>query len=73
MPKILVLKPQEIEQLLISHGFSFSRQKGSHKRYKHSDGRSTTVAFHKGRDISPVMLRLICKEINMSIEQFLGK
>jgi len=73
MPKIPALKPEEIEGLLISHGFFFSRQKGSHKRYKHVDGRSATLAFHKGRDISPVMLRLICKEINMSVELFLGK
>ena len=73
MPHLPVLKPEEIERLLILQGFVFSRQKGSHKRYKHPDGRSTTVPFHKGRDISPVMLKLICREINIAPEVFVGK
>ncbi|MEG3967061.1 type II toxin-antitoxin system HicA family toxin [Microcoleus sp. T2B6] len=26
------------------------RQQGSHKQFRHQDGRGTTVPFHKGRD-----------------------
>jgi predicted RNA binding protein YcfA (HicA-like mRNA interferase family) len=47
------------------------RQKGSHKQYRHSDGRSTTVPFHKGRDISPILLRQIAKDIRLSVEELL--
>jgi predicted RNA binding protein YcfA (HicA-like mRNA interferase family) len=73
MPKIPPMKPEEVERLLTKLGFSFSRQKGSHKRYIHQDGRATTVPFHKGRDISPSLLRLICKEINVLPEDFIRK
>ncbi len=46
------------------------RQKGSHKQYAHSDGRFTTLPFHKGHDISPIMIRVIANDIGISIESF---
>jgi predicted RNA binding protein YcfA (HicA-like mRNA interferase family) len=54
-------------------GFAEVRQKGSHKQYRHSDGRGTTVPFHAGRDISPILLRQIIKDIGITPEEFLGK
>jgi predicted RNA binding protein YcfA (HicA-like mRNA interferase family) len=71
MPKIPPMKPEELERLLIKIGFKFSRQKGSHKRYIRPDGRSTTVPSHKGKDIPPVLLRAICREINILPEDFI--
>ncbi len=71
MPKIPILKPAELIRILISLGFTEVRQKGSHKQFKHSDGRMTTVPFHKGRDISPILLRQILKEINFELNEFL--
>ena len=71
MPHLPVLKPEEIERLLILKGFVFLRQKGSHRRYKHPDGRSTTIPFHKGRDVSPVLLKVICKEIGITPDDLL--
>jgi predicted RNA binding protein YcfA (HicA-like mRNA interferase family) len=47
------------------------RQRGSHKQYRHPDGRSTTLPFHAGRDISPILLRQIAKDIDLTIEEFL--
>lgn len=32
-------------------GFIAVRQRGSHIRFVHPDGRATTVAFHRGSDI----------------------
>lgn len=43
--------------LLQRLGFAEVRQKGSHKQFRHADGRGTTVPFHSGRDISPTLLR----------------
>jgi predicted RNA binding protein YcfA (HicA-like mRNA interferase family) len=57
--------------LLESLGFREARQRGSHKQFKHADGRQTTVPFHVGRDISPVLLRQIAKDIGLSIEELL--
>ena len=71
MGTIPVLKPQEVVKILISLGFQEVRQKGSHKQYRHLDGRMTTVPFHKGRDISPSLLRKISADIGMTVEQFL--
>ena len=52
-------------------GFKEVRQRGAHKQFRHSDGRCTTVPFHKGRDISPILLKKIAKDINLTIEEFL--
>lgn len=57
MGRYPVLKPRAVIKILKSLGFQEVRQKGSHKQFRHSDGRITTVPFHKGRDISPILLR----------------
>ncbi len=71
MPKIPVLKPEEVVRALKNLGFAEVRQKGSHKVMKHEDGRITVVPIHKGRDISPVLLKKILKDISVSVEEFL--
>ncbi|MGD9939801.1 MAG: type II toxin-antitoxin system HicA family toxin [Clostridia bacterium] len=71
MGNIPVLKPAEVARLLSSLGFSEIRQRGSHKQYRHPDGRGTTVPFHQGRDISAILLRQIAKDIGLTISEFL--
>lgn len=71
MPKSPILKPTEVARLLEALQFKEIRQRGSHKQYRHSDGRATTVPFHKGRDISPILLRQIAKDIGLTVEEFL--
>jgi predicted RNA binding protein YcfA (HicA-like mRNA interferase family) len=71
MGHIPILKPQDVVSRLILLGFVQVRQRGSHKQFRHSDGRNTTVPFHKGRDISPVLLRQIAKDIGLTVEEFL--
>jgi predicted RNA binding protein YcfA (HicA-like mRNA interferase family) len=61
MSKIPVLKPREVV-----------RQRGSHKQFRHVDGRATTVPFHSGRDISPTLFRVIARDIGMTAEALLG-
>jgi predicted RNA binding protein YcfA (HicA-like mRNA interferase family) len=73
MGKIPVLKPHEVSALLESWGFKEVRQRGSHKQYRHPDGRTTTVPYHRNRDISPVLLRLIAKDLGMTVEEFLKR
>ena len=71
MGKPPVLKPREVVAILEKLGFVEVRQKVSHKQYRHSDGRCTTVPFHAGRDISPILLRQIAKDIGLTVEDFL--
>jgi predicted RNA binding protein YcfA (HicA-like mRNA interferase family) len=68
---IPVLKPQEVAKILETLGFTKVRQKGSHQQFRHTDGRGTTVPYHKGRDISPTLLRKIASDIELTIEEFL--
>jgi predicted RNA binding protein YcfA (HicA-like mRNA interferase family) len=71
MSKIPVLKASEVIRLLEKQGFVEVRQRVSHKQFRHEDGRGTTVPSHKGRDISPTLLRVIASDIGLTLEQFL--
>ena len=66
-----VLKPREVIDILINLGFAEVRQRGSHRQFRHPDGRCTTVPFHQGRDISPILLRQIVKDIDLTVDEFL--
>ena len=71
MGNLPVLKPREVVKLLEKIEFIEVRQRGSHRQFKHSDGRFTTVPMHQGRDISPFLLRKIAEDIKLSVEEFL--
>ena len=71
MTKVPVLKPREVAAILKHLGFTEVRQRGSHKQFRHPDGRGTTVPFHSGRDISPLLLRRIAKDTDLTIDKFL--
>lgn len=72
MGNVPVLKPQEVIKILLTLGFEEVRQRGSHKQFRHPDGRTTTVPFHKGRDIAPALLRKIAQDIGLTVEEFLA-
>ena len=71
MGSIPILKPAEVVAILGRLGFSEVRQRGSHKQFRHPDGRGTTVPFHKGRDISPILLRQIARDIGLDVSDLL--
>ena len=72
MARLPVLKPREVVARLERLGFEEVRQRGSHKQFRHADGRGTTVPFHQGRDISPILLRQIARDIGMTGEEFVA-
>ena len=57
MGNLATLKPREVVDFSRASSFVQVRQRGSHKQYRHSDERGTTVPFHSGQDISPTLLR----------------
>ncbi len=71
MGKIPVLKPAEVVAILLKLGFSEIRQRGSHKQFRDGTGRCTTVPFHQGRDVSPILLRQIAKDIGITVDDLL--
>lgn len=71
MPGVPVLKPREVIAILNALGFVEVRQRGSHKQFRHADGRATTVPVHAGRDISPILLRKIARDIGLKVDELL--
>ncbi|MFH1113692.1 MAG: type II toxin-antitoxin system HicA family toxin [Pseudomonadota bacterium] len=67
-----VLRPKQVIALVDALGFREARRRGSHKQYRHEDGRFTTVPVHQGRDISPVLLRRIAKDIGITVDELLA-
>jgi predicted RNA binding protein YcfA (HicA-like mRNA interferase family) len=45
---------RELVNALIRDGFVFHNQRGSHQRYRHSNGRRVTVTFHRAGDTFPI-------------------
>lgn len=68
-PKPPVLKAREVIQLLERRGFAEIRQRGSHKQFRHADGRQTRVPVHAGRDIALPLLRQIARDIGLTIDE----
>jgi predicted RNA binding protein YcfA (HicA-like mRNA interferase family) len=68
MGRLPVLKPREVIALLIAQGFEEVRQRGSHKQFRHADGRGTTVPVHPGRYISPIIFRKIAADLGIKAE-----
>jgi len=71
MSKLLVFKPREVILILEALGFAQVRQRGWHKQLRHPDGCGTTVPAHQGRDVSPILLRQIAKDIGLTVEELL--
>jgi predicted RNA binding protein YcfA (HicA-like mRNA interferase family) len=71
MGNVPILKPREIVRILERIGFIEVRQRGSHKQFKHIDGRFTTVPMHQGRDISPLLLRKIADDVKLTVDELL--
>jgi predicted RNA binding protein YcfA (HicA-like mRNA interferase family) len=70
--RLPVLSSREVIAILNRMGFEEVRQRGSHKQFRHADGRRTTVPVHSGRDISPLLLRQIIRDIRSTVEDFLS-
>jgi predicted RNA binding protein YcfA (HicA-like mRNA interferase family) len=71
MGNIPILKPNEVVAILTKLGFAEVRQRGSHKQFRDAAGRATTVPFHQGRDISPILLRQISRDIGLTLDELL--
>ena len=70
MPKLLQLKPREVEKILARLGFMFVRQKGSHRIFVR-DNIGITVPFHN-KPLKKGTLRHIVKATGISVEEFMN-
>lgn len=51
-------------------GFQKARQRGSHARWKHPDGRSTTIPVHGNAEIGGWLFQEIIKQLGITEEEF---
>lgn len=72
MPQLPILKAREVIAALEKAGFVPVRQKGSHVRLRHEDGRVVTVPVHPGQDIGRGLLRKILRDADLSLDDFLA-
>lgn len=72
MPRLPTITPTAMITFLKSLGFRQTRQKGSHKFFRHSDGRTATVPFHKGEDLGRGLTDKILKDVELTREDFLA-
>lgn len=71
MSKLPVISAKQPEKLLLHLGFEFVRQKGSHRFYKHPDGRYTTIPHHPGEDLSRPLIRAILRQIDIDNDEYI--
>ena len=71
MPRMPTVTSALMIGFLKSLGFKQSRQKGSHKFFRHSDGRTATVPFHKGEDLGRGLTEKILKDAEKTRADFL--
>lgn len=72
MPRMPTITSAVMIEFLKSLGFRQTRQRGSHKFFRHSDGRTATVPFHKGEDIGRGLTDKIFKDVDLTREDFLA-
>ena len=68
MPKLSPIRSRQLIRILQSIGFIKTRQKGSHVRMEHTDGRKTTIPVHTGEKIGKGLLRKILKDSAIAVE-----
>ncbi len=69
--KLPLLSAEDLIKILSRMGFETVRQRGSHKRLKHADGRVTVVPVHSNTKIGRGLLRRILREIEVDRNEFL--
>ncbi|MDT3699110.1 MAG: type II toxin-antitoxin system HicA family toxin [Thermincola sp.] len=69
MSKLTITSSKDMLRILESLGFIEIRQKGSHKYFRHSDGRTTIIPFH-GEDLGRGLLRKILRDIELTPEEY---
>jgi predicted RNA binding protein YcfA (HicA-like mRNA interferase family) len=71
MNRLPALTAKELIRALEKAGFQVIRQRGSHVRLRHPDGRVVTIPVHAGQTIGRGLLKKILRDARMSIEDLL--
>ncbi|HSX39992.1 MAG TPA: type II toxin-antitoxin system HicA family toxin [Candidatus Saccharimonadales bacterium] len=70
MPKLSPISARDLIRLLEKLGFVQIRQKGSHVRLEHKNGRKTSIPLHAGEKVGVGLLRKILRDTDVSRKEF---
>ncbi len=71
MARLPMLKSRQVIRALEIAGYQVVRQRGSHARFRHEDGRVVTVPIHPHQDIGRGLLRKILRDADLTPDEFL--
>jgi predicted RNA binding protein YcfA (HicA-like mRNA interferase family) len=72
MSKLPLITAKDLIKILTKIGFEQKRQKGSHKFFKHPDGRTTVIPDNGNEKIDRGLLhKIIRQDLLISIEDYL--
>ena len=69
MPRLPRITAKQIIYILEKHDFKLARQSGSHKIFKNSEGKRTTVPFHDSKILHPKILKSILNDAGIETEE----
>lgn len=70
MAKLITISGKKFCKILENLGFEKIYGKGSHVRFKHSDGRRTVIPVHGNENLGRGLLRQILKQTKISKEDY---
>ena len=71
MTKLPTVPSGELIRALERGGFEQVRQRGSHVRLRHPDGRVVTVPVHSGKEVGKGLLRKILRDAELTVDDLL--
>ena len=71
MSRLRPVRARTMIRFLKSQEFAQVRQRGSHRFFQHSDGRTATVPDHRGEDLGRGIIRSILRDIDVAPREFL--
>ena len=72
MTRLHPVRAREVVRYLEFLGFRQVRQRGSHRFFRHPDGRAATVPDHRGEDLGRGILAKILRDAESRPEDFLN-
>ena len=63
-------RADEFRRVAAKSGFVKARQRGSHERWRHPDGRSVTIPIHGGREIGVPLFYRILSQLGIDEKKF---
>ncbi len=72
MSRLPIINGKMVINALQKIDFQLVRQKGSHIRMKHEDGRIVTIPVHSSKNLGKGLLRKIIRDAELTVDEFIS-